>query len=196
MKMISLQSGSNGNCVYVEAGGVKLLIDAGISGKSAEERLASHGIDIRDVNALLISHDHTDHISHSGIFQRKYGMPVYITKRSLAAAERCKKLGKLHMVCYFTPGTKLDFGKVSRLVKKAKKVDTLFCVCLETGEYLDARRTCGMHEAFCGANTVVVSYCDDFDSMVLTRSDNRRVIRSFVGERGCDCMDKIDPGSR
>jgi phosphoribosyl 1,2-cyclic phosphodiesterase len=113
MKMISLQSGSNGNSIYVEAGGVKLLIDAGISGKSAEGRLASNGIDIRDVDALLISHDHTDHISHSGIFQRKYGMPVHITKRSLAAAERRKNLGKLHTVCYFTPGVTLHFGSVS-----------------------------------------------------------------------------------
>ncbi len=112
MKLISLQSGSNGNCLYVEAAGVRLLFDAGISGKCAESRLASHGIDIRDVNALLISHDHTDHISHSGIFQRKYGMPVHVTKRTLSAAEQRKKLGKLHTVCHFRPGSVLDFGGV------------------------------------------------------------------------------------
>ena len=107
-----MQSGSNGNCLYVEAGGVRLLIDAGISGISAERRLATHGRDIRDVDALLISHDHTDHISHAGIFQRKYGMPVHVTKRTLAAAEQRKKLGRLHTVCYFRPGGSLNFGGV------------------------------------------------------------------------------------
>ncbi len=112
MKLISLQSGSNGNCIYVEAAGVRLLFDAGISGLSAERRLAAHSIDIREVDALLISHDHTDHISHSGIFQRKYGMPVHVTKRTLAAALESKKLGKLHTVCYFRPGGVLDFGGV------------------------------------------------------------------------------------
>ncbi len=112
MKLISLQSGSNGNCLYVEAGGVRLLIDAGISGISAERRLAALGRDIRDVDALLISHDHTDHISHAGIFQRKYGMPVHVTRRTLAAAEQRKKLGKLHTVCYFRPGGSLNIGGV------------------------------------------------------------------------------------
>ena len=46
MKAISLQSGSSGNCIYVEAGGVKLLFDAGIAGVQAEDRLAAHGRDI------------------------------------------------------------------------------------------------------------------------------------------------------
>ena len=112
MKLISLQSGSNGNCLYVEAAGVRLLIDAGISGISAERRLAAHGIDIRDVDALLISHDHTDHISHAGIFQRKFDMPVHGTKRTLAAAERRKKLGKLHTVCHFRSGATMEFRGV------------------------------------------------------------------------------------
>ena len=58
----SLQSGSNGNAIYVEAGGVRLLFDAGISGIQAQQRLAQHGRDIREVDALLISHDHSDHV--------------------------------------------------------------------------------------------------------------------------------------
>ncbi len=61
MKVISLQSGSNGNCIYVEAGGVRLLFDAGISGSRVEQRLAQHGRDPTGVDAVLISHDHVDH---------------------------------------------------------------------------------------------------------------------------------------
>ena len=61
MKMVALQSGSNGNCIYVEADGVRILFDAGISGRQAEQRLAEHGRDIRDVDPLVISHEHRDH---------------------------------------------------------------------------------------------------------------------------------------
>ena len=53
MKMVALQSGSNGNCIYVEADGVRILFDAGISGRQAEQRLAAHGRDIRDVDEAV-----------------------------------------------------------------------------------------------------------------------------------------------
>ena len=56
MKAISLQSGSNGNSIYVEANGVRLLFDAGISGCQAATRLAARGRDITSVDALVISH--------------------------------------------------------------------------------------------------------------------------------------------
>jgi len=112
MELISLQSGSNGNCVYVEAGGVRLLVDAGISGLRAQERLARHGRDIRQVDAVLISHDHADHTRSLGIYQRKFGLPVYITRQTLSAAQRWQSLGKLGEICFFDAGAELRFGHV------------------------------------------------------------------------------------
>lgn len=111
MLTFSLQSGSNGNCIYVEAGGVRLLFDAGISGKCAERRMSFHGRDIRDVDALLISHDHVDHFRCAGIFQRKFGVPIYVTRPTHAAAP-CN-LGRLHDVRYFNAGDCLAFNGVS-----------------------------------------------------------------------------------
>ena len=113
LRAISLQSGSNGNCIYVEAGGVKLLFDAGISGVAAEERLSSHGRDIRSVDALIISHDHSDHIRSAGIFQRKYGIPLFVTPRTLAASQTRCSLGKLKEVQHFRAGAALRFGDVT-----------------------------------------------------------------------------------
>ncbi len=112
MIAISLQSGSNGNCIYVETCGVKLLFDAGITGVQAEERLASHGRNIRDVNAVIISHDHSDHIRHAGVLQRKFGLPVYVTPATLAAAKGRCTLGKLQDVRHFRSHDKLRFGDV------------------------------------------------------------------------------------
>ena len=113
MHAISLQSGSNGNCIYVETSGVRLLFDAGICGSQAEGRLRARGREIRDVDGLIISHDHSDHVKYAGVFQRKYGIPVYITPRTLARAESNHSLGKLNTVnCFFSGGT-VWFGDVS-----------------------------------------------------------------------------------
>lgn len=110
MRTFSLQSGSNGNAIYVEADGVRLLFDAGISGALAERRMAVHGRDIRDVDALIISHDHIDHVRCAGVYQRKFGLPIYITSKTLKATW-CN-LGKLRDVRYFQSGDSLSFGHV------------------------------------------------------------------------------------
>lgn len=119
MLAIALQSGSNGNCVYVEAGGrddrpsVRLLFDAGISGKRAADRLAAHGRDIRDVDALLISHDHADHALCMGVYHRKFNLPVYVTAQTYrAAAKRCT-LGQIEDIRNFDAGGALRFGEVT-----------------------------------------------------------------------------------
>jgi phosphoribosyl 1,2-cyclic phosphodiesterase len=110
---ISLQSGSNGNCVYVETEGMKLLFDAGISGAEAERRLACFGRDIRSVDALVISHDHTDHVRYAGVYQRKFGLPVLISRKTLQSASVRHGLGRLRDVNHFHAGDSIRFGNVS-----------------------------------------------------------------------------------
>ncbi len=99
--------------MYVETNGVKLLFDAGISGTEAARRLAAYGRDISDVNALIISHDHADHVRHAGVYQRRYSLPLYITRRTLERALARHRLGKLNDVNYFPAGGKIQFGAVS-----------------------------------------------------------------------------------
>lgn len=111
MLTFSLQSGSNGNAIYVEAGDVRLLFDAGISGKCAQTRMAQHHRDIRDVHALIISHDHIDHVRCAGIYQRKFGLPIYMTQPTHRGIW-CN-LGRLSDVRYFHAGTTLQFNGVS-----------------------------------------------------------------------------------
>jgi phosphoribosyl 1,2-cyclic phosphodiesterase len=107
----SLQSGSNGNSFYVEANGTKLLFDAGITGKTAERRMAIRGRDIREVDAVIVSHDHTDHIRYAGVYQRKFGLPIYITRRTRLAS--WWDLGEVTDVRYFNSGDRLTFGHVT-----------------------------------------------------------------------------------
>ncbi|MGA2067557.1 MAG: MBL fold metallo-hydrolase [Thermoguttaceae bacterium] len=112
MQVISLQSGSNGNCIYVEAGGVRLLFDAGISGIQVEERMALHGRAVAAVDAVLISHDHIDHSRSMGILNRMFGLPIYATAKTYRAAKRCA-LGKISDLRHFAAGEIVRFGQVA-----------------------------------------------------------------------------------
>lgn len=107
----SIQSGSNGNCIYVEAGDTRLLIDAGVSGRTLRERMSAHGRSPDEIDALLISHEHDDHIRCAGIYQRKFGMPVYMTRPTLAAARA--PLGPMPDVCFFRSGDTLTIKDVT-----------------------------------------------------------------------------------
>jgi len=111
--MIPLQSGSNGNCTYVEAGEVRLLLDAGISGRQAEARLARFGRDIREVDAVVISHDHADHSQSLGVFHRKFGLPIYVTEPTYRAAARRCRLGTVGDLRHFRAGETLRFDGVA-----------------------------------------------------------------------------------
>ncbi|UCE62266.1 MAG: MBL fold metallo-hydrolase [Phycisphaerales bacterium] len=111
MRTFSLQSGSNGNAIYVEANGTRLLFDAGISGRKARRRLADHNRTMDSVDALIISHDHSDHVRCAGIYQRHSGMPIYMTRRTHQAFW-CD-LGKLSDVRYFRSGDSLSFADMT-----------------------------------------------------------------------------------
>jgi len=112
MRVIVLQSGSNGNCTYVEAAGRRLLFDAGISGRQAQLRLAEFGREVTDVDALLISHDHRDHARAMGVFHRKFDLPVHVTEPTYRAAGQSNRLGVLDDLRHFTAGDALRFGAV------------------------------------------------------------------------------------
>lgn len=103
----SLQSGSNGNCFYVETPDARLLFDAGLSGKTAQERLAHHHRDIHDVDALIISHNHGDHTCGAGVFHRKFHLPLYITAGSFQACSA--QIGPIDCPHTFQPGQSLRF---------------------------------------------------------------------------------------
>lgn len=111
VKTFSVQSGSNGNCIYVEADDVRLLFDAGVSGRCAEGRMATNHRRIRECDALIISHDHWDHASGAGVFHRKFRLPVYMTRRAYEAVRF--RVGPMSDVRWFEPGERLQFGPVS-----------------------------------------------------------------------------------
>ncbi len=111
MITFSLQSGSNGNAIYVEAGDVRLIFDAGISGRSAAARAARHGRSLHDCDALIISHNHSDHTRCAGIFHRKFGLPIYVSPRVWRAIR--PNAGAVTDIRPYEPGRPLVFDGVT-----------------------------------------------------------------------------------
>lgn len=77
IKLCTLCSGSSGNAVFVRANDTKILIDCGIAGKAAEERLRAIGVDPFELSAILVTHEHIDHIRGVGVMSRRFNLPVY-----------------------------------------------------------------------------------------------------------------------
>ena len=75
----SLNSGSNGNCYYVGNQHEAVLVDAGISCRETEKRMARLGLSMQKVKAIFISHEHSDHIRGLAVLAKKYRLPVYVT---------------------------------------------------------------------------------------------------------------------
>lgn len=94
MRFCSIRSGSNGNCIYIGSDNTHLLIDTGLSGKKIEAGLNELGLTGEDIDGILVTHEHSDHISGLGVFSRKYGTPVYTTAGTHRAISS-KKLGDL-----------------------------------------------------------------------------------------------------
>ncbi|MEG1548270.1 MAG: MBL fold metallo-hydrolase [Clostridia bacterium] len=77
MRFCPLYSGSSGNATLVEAGDVRLLIDAGLPGRTVENALRQCGVDPCTLSAILVTHEHRDHIGGVGVLSRRYSLPVY-----------------------------------------------------------------------------------------------------------------------
>ena len=80
MRLCSIASGSSGNCIFAATENTNLLLDAGISGKRIEEGLGEIGHTTGDMAGILITHEHSDHISGLGVIARRYGIPIYATR--------------------------------------------------------------------------------------------------------------------
>lgn len=112
MEIITLQSGSSGNCVFVRSGDTRILFDAGISGIKAKSRLAEFGYDIHDCDALILSHEHSDHISGVGVFHRKFGLPVYANQRTWNATRAKPSTGCIGLPYHFVTGQPFQIGSL------------------------------------------------------------------------------------
>ena len=95
MRLCSIASGSSGNCIYIGSDTTHLLVDTGISGKRTEKGLNEIGLSIADMDGILVTHEHADHISGLGVISRKYGLPIYAAPGTIQAIRLTSSVGEI-----------------------------------------------------------------------------------------------------
>ncbi|MBR2703860.1 MAG: MBL fold metallo-hydrolase [Clostridia bacterium] len=81
----SLYSGSSGNSLFIQSENTNILVDAGESARKIENALSSINVDAKNLNAILVTHEHIDHVKSLGTLAKKYNIPVYATKETWEA---------------------------------------------------------------------------------------------------------------
>ncbi len=112
IKFCSLFSGSSGNALFIGTERTKLLIDAGLSGKRILEALCSIGENPAELSAILISHEHVDHVRGAGIISRKQDIPIYANEGTWNAMEHGLGPVKLENRVCFSTGECFEIGDI------------------------------------------------------------------------------------
>lgn len=105
MRVCLLASGSRGNSAFIEADGCRVLVDAGLSGREIERRLATLNLTGDNLDAILVTHEHHDHVGGVGPLARRYDLPVYIDEKTHGALP---KLGAINRLNLFAAGDKFS----------------------------------------------------------------------------------------
>lgn len=115
MELCSIASGSSGNCIYAGTDDSHILVDAGISGKRIEAGLNEIGLKTDEIQGILVTHEHVDHIRSLGVLARKYGIPMYATEGTWDWIKDRQAIGKvdeslLHII---KPEEEFDIGDMT-----------------------------------------------------------------------------------
>ena len=110
MRFSVLASGSSGNVCYVESSDTRLLIDAGLSARETERRLEQIGIKPSSLSAIIITHEHLDHVKGAGALSRRYDLPLYINHDTFLNAQ--KTLGKISRPMIVQTGEALEINNL------------------------------------------------------------------------------------
>lgn len=110
MRFASIGSGSKGNGTLIEVGSTRVLMDCGFSIGQVEQRMARLGCSPDQLDAIVVTHEHGDHIKGVGALARRYKLPVWLT---YGTARHQHRLGKLSQQHYFSSHEAFSIGDIS-----------------------------------------------------------------------------------
>lgn len=192
MRMCSIASGSSGNCIYIGSESNHILIDAGISGKRVEAGLKELKLKGEDVNGILITHEHSDHIKGLGVLARKYEIPIYATPGTAAAIQEMDGLGKINEELFVEIRADVPFDIGDLRISP-------FSISHDAAEPVAYRITCGSRSAAVATDLGVysdytVEHLRELDALLLEANHDIHMLevggypyylkRRIAGERG------------
>ena len=110
LRICVLASGSKGNAIYVSDGRSAILVDAGLSGIEIQRRMQSAGLSLQALNAIVVTHEHNDHVRGVGVLSRRFDLPVYIAPRTAVAA--ASQLGRIADLRSFEIGQSFSINEM------------------------------------------------------------------------------------
>ncbi len=115
LELCSIASGSSGNCICIGNDNTHLLVDAGISGKRIEQGLNQIELKTSEMQGILITHEHIDHIAGLGVLARRYGIPMYSTAKTIEAILHTKSVGNIDESLFevISPGENFNIGELT-----------------------------------------------------------------------------------
>ena len=175
MRLCSIASGSSGNCIYVGSECAHVLVDIGISGKKMETGLNSLELTGRDIDGILITHEHSDHIKGLGVIARRYGIPIYATGGTVDAMVRSGSLGKI------PEGIFHEIREDEPFLIKDLKVKP-FTISHDAAQPVGYRLECGAHSVGIATdlgkyNDYIIENLQDLDALLLEANHDIRMLQ-------------------
>lgn len=154
MRLASIASGSSGNCIYAGSDNTHLLIDAGISNKRIETGLSDLGINASEIDGVLITHEHIDHIGGLGVFSRRHKVPIYAAAGTINEIKKVKSLGEYDFDLFkeISPDEEFVIGDLS---------------VMPFSIYHDAVSPCGYRINSTGKSAAVVTDLGTYDHYIV-----------------------------
>lgn len=112
IKFCSLYSGSSGNSYFLEIDGVKTLVDSGKSGKKIIEGLKTIGEDIKNIEAIIVTHEHKDHVQSLKMLSKKYDIKIVISEGTYIMMEEQLNNIENENIITFKTGSKFKFKNI------------------------------------------------------------------------------------
>lgn len=110
MRMMTIASGSSGNCIYIGSDNTHILIDAGVSRKKIVEGLKAADLSLNDISAIFVTHEHSDHTKGLGVLSRKEHIPIYCTEGTLRGINESSSLGEISSDIFHTVSVDNDIS--------------------------------------------------------------------------------------
>ena len=175
MRLCSIASGSSGNCIYVGSECAHVLVDIGISGKKMETGLNSLELTGRDIDGILVTHEHSDHIKGLGVIARRYGIPIYATGGTVDAMVRSGSLGKI------PEGIFHEIREDEPFLIKDLKVKP-FTISHDAAQPVGYRLECGAHSVGIATdlgkyNDYIIENLQDLDALLLEANHDIRMLQ-------------------
>ena len=176
MRLLSIASGSSGNCYYVGNEHTHLLVDAGITCKRIDAALSQAGIKPGELSGVLITHEHIDHVKGIGVLARKHNVPIYATAQTIQEIKKLSSLGHIDddMFHVVTPDKKITINDIT-VDPTSIWHDAADPVCYSL--YGDGKKV-SIATDMGNFNDYVVSKLDNSDIMVIESNHDIRMLES------------------